>query len=181
VPAKGETIMALLALSYPSISEANWKWIQKIREQHDPNYAVVAPHFTLVFPTFERERHPFSEHLRQQLRGQPPISIAMRCAIVVKDVLNEYTHTFLVPDQGFSDLVKVHDQLYSGFLADQLRLDIPFIPHINVASSLDATLCKRVADEINSQKLCIPGFIRVIDIVQYANQTVTTLEQISLG
>ncbi len=173
--------MALLALSYPSISESDWKWIQKIREQHDPNYAVVAPHFTLVFPTFERERQPFSEHLRQQLRGQPPIAIEIRCAIVVKDLLNEHTHTFLMPDQGFSNLVKLHDQLYTGFLADELRLDIPYLPHINVASSLDPSLCKRIADEINSQDLCISGFIRIIDIVQYANQTVTTLEQISLG
>jgi hypothetical protein len=177
---QGETIVALLALSYPSISEANWKWIQNLRQQHDPNYTVVAPHFTLVFPTLERERQSFSEHVRAHLRGQPPISITLRCAIVVKDLLNEHTHTFLVPDQGFSDLVKLHDQLYTGFLADQLRLDIPYIPHINVASSLDATLCKRVADEINSQKLCIPGFIRIIDIVQYAKRTVTTLEQISL-
>ncbi len=172
--------MALIALSYPSISEANWQWIQSIREQHDSNFPVVTPHFTLVFPTFDREPQPFSQHVRTQVLGQAPISIVLRCALVVKDSLGDVTHTFLVPDQGFSDLVKLHDQLYRGFLVDQLRLDIPFIPHINVATSLDPMVCKGVADEINGQNVCISGSIRIIDIVQYANRTVTTLEQISL-
>jgi hypothetical protein len=177
-----KSIMALLALSYPSIAENHWQWIQAIRTQHDTlYYDVVAPHFTLVFPTFNQDRQPFVEHIRRQLQGQPPISINLCCAIVVKDVLSDYTHTFLVPDQGFSDIVKLHDKLYRGMLAELLRLDIPYIPHIGVATSLDPQLCKRVADEINSQGICIPGSLRIIDIVNYANRTVTTLEQISLG
>lgn len=178
--------MAFLALSYPTISASHWKWIQSIRAQYDPNYAIVAPHFTLVFPTFDREREPFCDHLRQQLQGHPAISLTLRCALVVKDDFNDNTHTFLVPDEGFGSLVRLHDKLYSGFLADQLRLDIPFIPHVTIATSPDAQLCKHIADEINErgineQTLAISGTIHIIDIVQFANKTVTTLEQISLG
>jgi hypothetical protein len=178
--------MALLALSYPTISENHWKWIQAIRAQHDPNYSMVAPHFTLIFPTFNRERAPFRDHLRRQLQGQRAISFTLRCALVVKDDFNDNTHTFLVPDEGFSDLVKLHDKLYGGFLADQLRLDIAYIPHITITTSHDAHLCKRIADEINQQgingqELAIPGVIGIIEIVQLANKIVTTLEQLSLG
>lgn len=172
--------MALLALSYPSISEAHWAWIQAIRKRHDPQYALVAPHFTLVFPIFEREHNAFRQHIRRQVEAQPAIAISLRCALVVKDAFSDLTHTFLVPDQGFSDLVKLHDRLYSNFLADQLRLDIPFIPHITVAASLEPTVCKRMADKINSQPLAIDGWIRTVDIVEHANGTVTTLEQIVL-
>jgi 2'-5' RNA ligase len=173
--------MALLAISYPSISDADRQWIQQIRQQHDPNYAVVDPHFTLIFPTFERAPAAFCEHVRTQTQEQPPIAIALRCALVVKDALSDATHTFLVPDQGFSDLVKLHDRLYTHFLADQLRLDIPFIPHITVATSLDAAVCKRIAGEINQQNLAISGWIRTLDLVEFSNRTVATLEQVTLA
>jgi hypothetical protein len=178
--------MALLALSYPTISESHRKWIQSIRAQYDPNYSIVAPHFTLVFPTFDREREPFCDHIRHQMQWQRAIPFTLRCALVVKDDFNDNTHTFLVPDEGFGNMVRLHDKLYSGFLADQLRLDIPFIPHITIATSPDAQLCKRIADEINQQgiseqALAIQGTVRIIDIVQFANNTVTTLEQLSLG
>jgi 2'-5' RNA ligase len=173
--------MALLALSYPSISDVNRTLIQAIREQHDPNYAIVAPHFTLVFPLVDQERALLSEHLHRILQGQEQISFVLRCALVVKDVTGDSTHTFLVPDEGFSDLVKLHDHLYTGFLAEQLRLDIPFIPHITVASSRQPEVCKRVADEINSQNISIRGTIRTVALVEYANNRVMTLEQIALG
>lgn len=173
--------MALLAISYPAIAEPDWRWIQRIRQQHDPNYAIVDPHFTLIFPTFDREQAVFCEHVRTQAQEQPSIAITLRCAIVVKDALSDATHTFLVPDQGFSDLVKLHDKLYTHFLADQLRLDIPFIPHITVATSLDAILCKRVADEINHQNPTISGWIRTLDVVEFANRMVTTQAQVTLA
>jgi hypothetical protein len=174
--------MALLVVSYPSISDNDRQWIQDIRKQHDTlYYDVVAPHFTLVFPTFDVDRQFFSEHIRCEARGQRPIAIELRSAIVVKDVLSDYTHTFLVPDQGFGEIVKLHDRFYSGLLADKLRLDIPYIPHIGVATSLDPMVCKRVADEINGQDLRISGSLRILDVVQYANRSITTLEQIPLG
>jgi hypothetical protein len=173
--------MTILAISYPSLDDQDYQWIQRIRQQHDIlYYDVVAPHFTLVFPTFDVDQDHFARHIREKVQGQKPIAITMRCAIVVKDVLSNYTHTFLVPDQGFSDIVKLHDNFYSGLLADKLRLDIPYIPHISVATSLDPIECKVVADEINRQEVAISGFLRIIDIAQYANRTVTTLEQIVL-
>lgn len=173
--------MALLALCYPSISSANWTWIQAIREVHDPNYPVVAPHFTLIFPLFTLEPTLLSEHMRSVLQGRAQIAFVLRCGLVVKDVTGDSTHTFLVPDEGFGELVKLHNHLYTGFLAEQLRLDIPFIPHITVASSLQPEVCKRVADEINSQNIAIAGVIRAIDLVEYANNRVVTLEQFTLG
>ena len=115
------------------------------------------------------------------MQGQASITFALRCALVVKDALSEQTHTFLVPDEGFSDLVRLHDRLYTGLFTDQLRLDIPYIPHITVATSLDPMVCKRLADEINHQQIAISGTIRAIDIVQFANRTVTTLARIPLA
>jgi hypothetical protein len=140
----------------------------------------VEPHYTLVFPVVDFEVEPFGRHVRSHLHGQAAIPFELRCALVVKDALGEATHTFLVPDQGFSDLVKLHDRLYSGILAAHLRLDIPFIPHITVAASPDAAVCKRVADEINSQEIAIRGTISALDIVHFASQRVATVEEVKL-
>ena len=172
--------MALLALAYPTLDQVDYQWIQQIRQQYDTLYGVVAPHFTLVFPTFDRAADAFGAHVHRQVQGQLPIAVELRCAIVVKDALSAATQTFLVPDQGFSDLVKLHDTLYAGDLADQLRLDIPFIPHITVATSPDPAVCKRVADAINQQHIHIFGVLPSIDIVEHANGVVATLEQIAL-
>lgn len=172
--------MALLAIAYPTLSTADRAWIQRIRQQYDAQVEMVAPHFTLVFPVFDVEELLFEAEMRRQAREHNPIHFEIHCAIVVKDALSNLTHTFLVPDQGFSELVKLHDKLYSNLLAPHLRLDIPFIPHITVASSVDATVCKRVADAINAEDRAVHGAVETLDIVQFANQQVTTLAQISL-
>ncbi|MCS6846165.1 MAG: hypothetical protein RMN52_00450 [Anaerolineae bacterium] len=45
--------MSLLVLAYPELSNADRECIRAFRERYDPlYYPVVAPHFTLVFPTF---------------------------------------------------------------------------------------------------------------------------------
>ncbi len=178
---RSKTNMALLALSYPELAEPDRQWIQAIRRTHDPLYGVVAPHFTLLFPTTAWSPELLHAHLRRQVQGHLPIAFTLCCAIVIKDALSDQTQTFLVPDQGFSAIVKLHDALYAGDLAGELRLDIPFIPHITVASSHDPAVCKELADAINRQNIMIAGTLRLIDMVQYANRTVTTLEQFPLG
>lgn len=173
--------MAHLAIAYPSIAQNDHAWIQSIRQQHDPNYALVAPHFTLVFHVLTQTAASFGEHLRSHLQDQPPITFVLCCALVVKDALSDHTHTFLVPDQGFGDLVKLHDKLYTGILASELRLDIPYIPHITVATSPDASLCKHIADEINQQHINITGTIAAIDLIHVAKDAVMTEAQFMLG
>ncbi len=90
------------------------------------------------------------------------------------------THLFLVPDQGYSTLVKLHDTLYSGILAQTLRLDVPFIPHITVGAHSDPQVCKQAADKINHQDICIRGHIDAVNILTYENNSVATIKQIGL-
>lgn len=54
----------------------------------------------------------------------------------------------LVQDEGFSEVVRLHDKLYTVILALELRLDIPFYPHIGIGSSTDVLACKRLADDL---------------------------------
>jgi 2'-5' RNA ligase len=173
--------MALLVLAYPTVAESDWAWMQQIRAGHDQRYLqVVDPHFTLVFPVFDLAVEPFVDHVLASVQGQSPIPFVVRCATVVKDVLSDDSHVFLVPDEGHSGVVKLHDRLYTGLLRSQLRLDIPFIPHIGVATSVDIECCKSVADALNAQDFTMAGVIDRLDIVCYENNTVTTIRPIQL-
>jgi hypothetical protein len=82
--------------------------------------------------------------------------------------------------EGFSALVRLHDRLYTGALADELRLDITFIPHVGVGNHADARACKRVADELNARDFRVAGTIDTLDVVWHEHTTLRTIEQIAL-
>lgn len=173
--------MSLLVLSYPTISQNDFDWIQTVRAKHDPlYYEVVAPHFTIVFAVDHMNRKEFIEHVKNQAKGFRKIAFVLRSVAVVKDALSEYTHVFLVPDQGYSEIVKLHDKLYSDQLASELRLDIPYIPHIGIGNAVDPQVCKALAVDLNRQSFAIKGRIEELDVVKYENNRVETIEQIRL-
>jgi 2'-5' RNA ligase len=173
--------MALLVLAYPRISPTDFEWIKAIRARHDERYfKLVEPHFTLVFLVEGMEQSVFSSHVKQQAAGVKPISFVLRCAMVVEDDSKTFSHVFLVPDEGFSEVVKLHDRLYAGVLALELRLDIDFIPHVGVGNAADARACKLLVDELNAQDFEIGGLIDTLDVVLYEHNQVRTLERIDL-
>lgn len=173
--------MSLLVLSYPEISQRDFDWIQKIRAEHDTlHYKIVDPHFTIVFAVDDINRREFIGHVKEQTQGFKKTSFVLKCAVVVKDSFSEYTYVFLVPDEGQSGIIKLHDKLYQGRLASKLRLDIPFIPHISIGNSLDPQDCKRLADQLNQQPFAIKGWIETLDVAKYEDNRVETIEQIKL-
>ncbi len=174
--------MSLVVVNYPAVSREDLDWMQSIRAEHDELYYGVAdPHFTFVFPVFGFDRERFLEHLRERARGVERIPFACRCATVVKDATNEYTHVFLVPDEGHSAIVRLHDRLYGGPLAPHLRLDIPFIPHIAVANATDPKVCKALADGLNREGFEIAGSVDALDAASYEDDRLTTIERVPLG
>ena len=173
--------MSLLVLAYPQISGRDFEFIQAIRARENRlYYSVVDPHFTIVFPVNTVNLAEFVKHVQERACSVPRFSFVLRCAILDKDAFNQFTHVFLVPDEGYSRLVKLHDLLYTGILAAELRLDLPFIPHIGVANAVDARHCKRVAESLNQEQMEIQGTIAELTIVRYEQDKVTPLERISL-
>src|SRR5438874_242296 len=125
--------MSLLVIGYPKLARVDSEWIGSIREQNDYlSHSLLPPHFTFVFPLTTITESELAEHLKKQLAGCNRIPFVLRCSILVKDDSGEDYYVLLVPDEGFSSIVKLHDRLYTGILAPALRLDIPFIPHITI-------------------------------------------------
>lgn len=173
---------SLLVVNYPTLAVNDLERIEAVRKRHDVLYAdVVAPHFTLVFPVFNQDEETFIVHVQQSVRSFPGFDFVIRCAMLGDNAFSDYTHVFLVPDEGYSRIVKLHDRLYRGSLTPELRLDIPFIPHIGIASNLNAQVCKTLVDELNSEDFEIRGRVERLDVIWYEDDQVGTIAQIDLA
>ncbi len=172
--------MKLLVIAYPNLSDNDNMQIENYRKANDRMFTMIRPHFTFVFPVAGISIPEFTTEIQKQLYQVQPISFALRCATVNKDAFSEYYHAFLVPDEGFSKMVKLHYSLYSDRLSVHKLFDIDFIPHIGIGNSKDKLACKKMVDEWNSKSFEICGSISDLDIVQYENNKVETIEKITL-
>jgi hypothetical protein len=173
--------MAYLVIAYPALAKEDFDKIQHYREQYDALYFnVVEPHFTIVFPVSDVSEDELIREVRDKATNLTKFGFAIRCATINKDTFSDYFHTFLVPDEGFSNIVKLHDKLYSDQLKDNLRLDIDFIPHIGIGNAKDKFLCKKMVDDWNAKEFSIVGTITHLTVVKYENDRVTKIEDIEL-
>lgn len=173
--------MAYLALAYPTLTSEDFGQIQNFRKDNDDLYfKIVQPHFTFVFPVFDISENEFIREVKIKSAGFTKINFVIRCATINKDSFSDYFHTFLVPDEGYSRIVKLHDKLYSDKLKDNLRLDIDFIPHIGIGNSKDKCLCKKMVDQWNEKEFSISGAIIKLTIVKYEKEILTNIGEIEI-
>ncbi len=172
--------IAYLVLAYPKLKDSDRKWIDDFRKKNSILYGVVDPHFTIVFPTHGISYDEFENHVINTTNNIKAFDFKIRCAILNNDSLSEFYHFFLVPDEGNSNIIKLHDLLYTGILRESLLLDIDFVSHIAIGSNKDSQKAKELVDELNSQNFEIEGKIDTLDIISYSDKKVTKLKTIKL-
>lgn len=169
--------MNLYTLCYPKLISEDRRFIDEYRREHDiPFRDVVAPHFTMAFGCGEVPESVYREHVRAVAQSQGVIRFTCRYAMLTNDDSNDNYYVFLVPDEGYSEVSKLHDQLYRGILAPHLRLNIPYVPHIGIATLSDAPRIKALCDELNSIGVSISGEIDTISVCSYDGSKITDLE-----
>jgi hypothetical protein len=173
--------MNLHVVAYPEFTQADYEWIQASRRDHNSLYKVIEPHFTIVFSVPNMPVADFAAEIKERASGVAAIRFCLRCAVINKDSFSDNYDAFLVPDEGFGRITKLHDRLYNGKLSVHHRLDISYIPHLSIANSTDAARIKRIVDEWNKKEFAINGTISSLDIINYENRVVTTIEKIHLS
>ena len=101
----------------------------------------------------------------------------IRCATINKDVFNDYYHAFLVPDEGYSNIVKIHDKLYSDKLKKELRLDIDLFHTLESETPLILSFANKWSTGGMLRIFSIKGTVTHLTIVRYDNNVVTTVEE----
>lgn len=135
----------------------------------------------MVFQIHDLPQNVFCEHVARIAATVESFSFVCRYAMVHDDDSSDDYYVFLVPDEGFSKFSRLHDALYAGPLAPNLRLDIPYVPHIGIATLKDAPECKKLADDLNRLGLSISGEVEEITVVEYNAKVVVDLESYRLG
>ena len=171
----------LYTLAYPTLSAPDAARLDSFRQRHDPHHEIVAAHFTLVFACREVEERTYIEHIAAVSRVSSPISFSCRYAMLGSDDEAERAYVYLVPDEGYSAISRLHDALYGGPLSSHLRLEIPFIPHLTLGSSADRKAVKRLCDELNESDLTICGSIEALSIAMLQDGKIRGLAEFSLG
>jgi len=173
--------MAFAVLNYPTLSESDFQWIQDIRKVHDRLfYEIINPHIPFVFPTDSMPLDTFSSHIKKVSAEFHPFKFVVRCVTIGDPDFLDHAHAFMIPDEGFSEIVRLHDAFYRGPLKSELRLDLPFVPHIGIASDPSLKKCKSIVDELNQQNFEITGMVENLDIIEYGGKSTKTIEQIIL-
>ena len=86
-----------------------------------------------------------------------------------------------MPDEDSTVLVRLHDLLHTGLLAGELRLNLPFIPHVAVADTPKPQDCSIIVDAINAKPFEVRGQAETLEVIGYDGNRVWTLERIPLG
>lgn len=167
---------ALYTLAYPNIAPDNRLFIEAFRREHDLAHRdVVDVHFTLVFGNRDIQESDYIAHVQDIAATWEPISFVCRYAMLDADDTNDQAHVFLVPDEGYSGISLLHDQLYTGLLAPALRLDRPFTPHMTIGRLSDRATAQTLCDRLNSKGVSIDGSLDRLTICALENGRILDL------
>ena len=174
--------MDFCAVNYPKICSEGYEWIQSVRREHDHLFFdVIEPHFALVFPTNKVGKSTLIAHITEISARFSPFEAVMRCATLGDPDFMNHAHAFLIPDEGFSDVVRLHDALYTGPLRSELRLELPFVPHIGIASTPHVEECKDIVDCLNAESFEMRAVVDTISIIGYDGKTTWIIKECALG
>jgi len=132
--------------------------------KHDPQVALIEPHITLMFPVSESigEDH-LVHHLESVLRNWQSFPVHMQgCQISSDDYL------FLLIQEGKTNVIGLHDKVYTGILADYWRKDIPFVPHLTLGvlnkKSTNRDYALAEAEELAIDYYCVIDKLHLVKV-----------------
>lgn len=152
---------ALEVVARPEFGKAELDWLTHLRQTraHSPG----APAFTLVFPGAESAAAVI-KHVGETCAQTARIRFCLRSAMIVPESKMGLYHVFLVPDEGFGAIIRLHEALHAGPLSCCLRPDTPYIPHLTVASAKEFDAARQTMALLNAKDLAISGRIDELEV-----------------
>lgn len=169
-----------VVIVYPTISEGDYRWIQSVRQANDPQFTMVNPHITLVFP-FKGDRITKVElidHVSSAIGSTKRFDFEIEKVVVGRNNSDFQVHILI--GHGKNEITSIHDILYHGMLSPELRKDIPYAPHITVASAADKSSIQKLAKSINNESLHIKGTVDRITVGLFDGEKVHDLKTFHL-
>lgn len=172
--------MRTAIVAFPVFEGAVLDEIQAFRSKHDPQFSLLAPHFTLVFPVEAVVADVVAE-ATAVANAVRRFSFSLTSARSVRDSFGPGGHVFLIPEDGAASVRELHARLYSGALRDSLRGDIPYVPHITVAADSSFERCEALASALDVAGRPKFGRVEVLTVLRLSGEGIEELARHSLA
>jgi 2'-5' RNA ligase len=147
----------LYTVAFPTLADADARFVAGIRARHDRQVGILGPHFTLLFGCDAVDEAAYVDHVRAIAASTR--AFAFRCREAEPDADEGKGYVSLVPEVGRDALTALHDMLYTGPLAPFLRADLHFVPHITVGHGDDMAAAAQLCDDLNGAGIDVAGTI----------------------
>jgi len=172
-------VETLEVIARPHFDKADLAWLTDIRSRRAGSRGP--PYFTLIFHGAPMTPTAFAEQVRKVAADVPRIRFHLRSALVVPEPTVGRFHVFLIPDEGFGAILKLHDALHVGGIEAALRSDTPYLPHITVATTTDYDIARKLAQALNMGGVDIPGHIEALEVERRAGDVVRKVAEVPLA
>lgn len=152
---------ALEVVARPEFGKAELDWLTHLRQTRA--HSAGAPAFTLVFPGAQ-SADEVVKHVGETCAVVSRIRFCLRSAMIVPEAKMGLYHVFLVPDEGFGAIIRLHERLHTGPLACCLHPETPYIPHVTVASTKEFDAARQTMALLNAKDLAIAGRIDEVEV-----------------
>ncbi|MCC5663695.1 2'-5' RNA ligase family protein [Nostoc sp. CHAB 5784] len=156
----------------------NTKRINKFRQKYDPQVDLIEPHITLVFPLLQSiDEDSLTLHIKSILSTWKPFPIHLKG---LQKSWDEYL--FLMVQEGKEDIIKLHNELYTGILAEYCRENPPFVPHLTLGvfseNRVQYAQALEEAQELDLDYRCMVDKLSLLKIIDVNRQIVWSEEYI---
>lgn len=156
----------LCVAAIPHLRDADARAIDTVRRAHNPQAALAEPHVILAFGQPVAEGPALSQ-LRELAAALWP------CDAVFRRAMPWWTgqgpaQVLLLPDEGLSTLGRWHDSLHrpGSLFATARRADLPFVPHIVLASTPGELAARSIADDWNARRMVVRAVFSTLALGQ---------------
>lgn len=133
-------VVMIYVLAYPQFEPSVAERIRRFRTENEPARAeLVPPHVTLVFGLMNIRLHEFLAHCEAVANRSSQFEVAFVSEEITHDPFEHTYKLLLVSSAGGSQLAALHDQLYEGVQSAERKVDIPYRPHMTIATNPDRT------------------------------------------
>jgi len=171
----------IYVLAYPKFSKKVGRAIAEFRAEHEPERAaMVRAHITLVFGLSGLNENEFCEQCRQVAIPLEPIEFSFSNILIHKDPVEHNYKLVANVDTGTDKITKVHNAMYVGPQSSQLRSDIPYQPHMTIATNSKFEQIEAIKTRSLSVHFPLSGVIERIGVVRLEQNIVTKMAEIYL-
>jgi 2'-5' RNA ligase len=163
----------------PVFGKAELEWLTRLRAVHAKSPGP--PEFTLVFPGAAERDDDVVAHAEAIGAATPRIHFVLRSAVIVPESGAGTYHVFLVPEEGFGAIIRLHDRLHVGPLAGFLRPEQPYIPHLTVVTVRDFERARHTKAQLNARDLAVSGRIDAIELRRRDGVSARRVATVALG